>query len=597
MKQFLKIVVASMIGTFMALGVLFFFMIFVSMTLAVSTAGSRSQWKSDFGKIKDSSVLKIVLSGTLKDRRSSGDYYSLFLDGKTDMGLYEISLVLREAAQDKRIKGLLMEFKDFQSGWAGAEALRREVLNFKKSGKFVMTYAEVYSERDYVVASAADEVILYPRGNFYWNGLAAKMTYFKNTLKKLEVVPQAFRVGRYKSGIEPFIRDKMSEESREQVDALLKTQWRQLLNYTVEKTQLSPDELNVLAEEMSAFYAEQAKEKGFVDELASWEEVEDKIIKLTGVDEKPNYVGWRSFYRFVVQQKSVKEKKGKKKVALVFASGAVMEGKSSYGDEDIYSDNFSKMLGKIRRDKDIKAVVLRVNSPGGSALASDVIWTSTQVLKAKKPLVASFGDVAASGGYYMSAASQYIFSEPTTITGSIGVYGLIPATERFFNKKLGVTFDTAKTHSLSDIFILSRSFNNHEAARIQDYIGKIYHDFLKVVTEGRKSFKTSEQTHEVAQGRVWIGKTAREKGLVDELGGMKQALDKAAELAGLKEYQVEVYPKERSPFEEIFYRFADMSSRLMTEFLPDVFKNLLKTEKPEFHEQIQTRIPFNVEID
>ncbi len=599
MKQFIKIVFASMIGTSMALGFLLFSIISLSMTLAVVAGGSQSQWKSDFGNIRDSSVLKLVLDGSLKDRGGSSDYYSLFLDSEPSMGLYEITRVLREAAGDQRIKGLFMEFRDFQSGSANAESLRREVINFKKSGKFVMAYAETYGERDYIVASAADEVILYPRGNFHWNGLATELMYFKNTLDKLEVVPQVFRVGRYKSAVESFTREKMSEDSRQQISALLKTQWRQLLDYAKEKTQLSLNELNALAGNLSVFYADQAKEKGFVDQLASMEEVENKLMELTGTKEKPNYVGWKSFHRFVLKQKEMSSNGDQKKVALVFANGSIYSGQSSYGDSDknIYSVDFSKMLKKIRRDKDIKAVVLRVNSPGGSALASDVIWTSTQWLKAEKPLVTSFGNVAASGGYYISAGSQYIFSEPTTITGSIGVFGLIPATERFFNNKLGMTFDGVKTHSFSDISILKRPFNSQESAQIQGMILRTYKDFLKAVTDGRQTLKTVNQTHEIAQGRVWTGKEAMEKGLVDELGSMEQAIVKAAKLAGLDKYQVEVYPRELSPFEEIFYRFADISSHVVIQFLPDGFKNLLSGKKQEFHEKIQTRIPFDMEIN
>ena len=597
MKQFLKIVLASMIGTFIALGSLFFFILFISITLAVSTGKNQSQWKSNFGKIKDSSVLKLVLDGSLEDRSHFSDYYSLLFDGESKMGLYEITRVLREAAGDKRIKGLFMEFRNFKSGLANAESLRREIMGFKKSGKFVMAYAENYGERDYILASAADQVILYPRGNFYWDGLATKVVYFKKTLEKLEVVPQVFRVGRYKSAIEPAIRENMSDASREQANAILNVWWRQLLGYAKEKTQLSLGELNALADDLSVFYAHQAREKGFVDELASKEKVEEKLMELTGTKDKPNYVGWKSFYRFIVREKEMTEKKGQKKVALVFANGAIMSGKSAYGhsDEGIYSGELSKMLRKIGRDEDVKAVVLRVNSPGGSALASDVIWTSTLWLKAKKPLVTSFGNVAASGGYYMSAGSQYIFSEPTTITGSIGVFGLVPAAKRFFNQKLGVTFDIAKTHSFSDISIIERPFNSRESEKIQGVITNIYKDFLKAVTDGREKLKTIKQTHEIAQGRVWTGKEAREKSLVDELGGLEQAIAKAAELAKLDKYQVEVYPKERTPFEEIFSRFTDISSHLMSGFLPEIFTTFFKKEELKFYEKIQTRIPFDLE--
>ena len=493
MKQFLKRVCASALGTFLAFGFISFFVFFILMTLVFTSAVNQSQWKPD--SIKESSVLKLDLKGSLKDRVGSTFFSFLFSDDPSgEMGLYEISRVLKQAAQDKRIKGLLLEFKGFSGGWAGTEALRREILNFKKSGKFVMAYAnEGYSERDYILASVADEIILYPKGYFFWNGLSAERTYFRKTLEKLHIFPQSFRVGEYKSAIETFTMDKMSRESRKQINELLTTYWNQILLYAGEKTKLSSGDLNQLAETMSVIYADQAKEKGFVDQLASRKEVEDKILELTGTKDKPNYVGWRSFYRSMDRGMELADKKNSKKVALVFVEGEIYDGdrySHSHRDEGIFSGSFSKLMDKIRRDKDVKAVVLRVNSPGGSALASDVIWTSTRHLKEeKKFLVTSFGNVAASGGYYISSASDYIFSEPTTITGSIGVFGLFPATEEFFNSKLGVTFDTVKTHFFSDISSLKRPFKSSERILIQDHIDKIYQNFLSAVVQGRHTFK------------------------------------------------------------------------------------------------------------
>ena len=601
MKQFIKIVIASTIGSFIAVGLLFFVMVssFMALTMASISPSSHLGMQIKSQKIKDSSVLRLTLHGALEDRMSFSNFFQINPKKPLALGLYEITRVLKKAAKDNRIKGILIEFEDLRSGMANIEALRRQIVRFKESGKFVLAYGESYGELDYIVASAADEVILYPKGEFEWNGLAAKIMYFKNTFGKLEIIPQEFRVGRYKSVAEPFTSEKMSKESREQTDAILKTWWQQMLSYAKDKTKLSVDELNLLANDMSVLYPEQAKAHGFVDVLSSIEGVNKKVLELTGVKEKPRYVDWKSFYRTEVKSVGkAQDTKAKKKLAIVFAKGAISK-QSDVHKEGIGSDPFLKMFNKIRQDKDIKAVVLRVNSPGGDALASDVIWNSIEFLKKQKPVVTSFGNVAASGGYYISAGSQYIFAEPTTITGSIGVIGLLFITKKFFNNKLGVTLDTTKTHRFADFapHLVQRPFDTEEKAKVKDYVGRIYGDFLNVVTQGRPSLKTNEQTHELAQGRVWVGADAKDRGLVDELGGLEAAISKAAELADLgDQYQVEVYPKKRGAFEELLFQISGLSSKIVSRFLPDVFKSLLTKKKTKLHKNIQTRIPFDLEI-
>ena len=556
------------------------------------------------------------------------------------LGLYEITQTLRKASQDKRIKGLLIEFKNFQSGPANAESLRREIVRFKDSGKFVITYAENYSELDYIVASAAGEVSLYPMGLFEWNGLATQIMYFKNSLNKLEVTPQVFRAGRYKSAIEPFTQEKMSEASREQANAILNTHWQQLLHYAKEKTKLSLDELHSLAKNKSFLHSEEAKDMGFIDRLNSRQDLEKRILELTETEgRQPRYTNWSSFYRSIdhnrvitaspdfpsppTQQTVSKSEKQKEentditnevetqmgeisgtknnKVAIIFLKGSIWDGEGPYGNalnESIYSDDLSKILNEIRDNESIKAVVLRVNSPGGSALASDVIWTATQSLKKKKILVSSFGNVAASGGYYIASGSQYIFSEASTITGSIGVFGISFATEKFFNKKLGATFDTVKTHPFADIENLFRPFNNLEKTQLQDFVDSTYKRFLEVVTLGRPTLKSEQQSHEVAQGRVWIGEEAQRQGLVDELGGLEDAIAKAAELAQLDNYSIEVYPKEPHFLGKILHSFTNISSQLQSHLIPNkvkkLFKELFKKSDSSSKLQIYTRLPFDL---
>ena len=643
MKSFLKTILASMIGTFISLGLLFFVAISVLLSFAVSLEGNLKkaqtfQWAPAPEPIQDSSVLKLVLNGELQDHASTTNYSLFSYRSHHPLSLYEITQTLRKASQDKRIKGLLIEFKNFQSGPANAESLRREIVKFKDSGKFVITYAENYDELDYIVASAASEVSLYPIGLFEWNGLATKLMYFKNSLSKLEITPQVFRAGRYKSAIEPFTQEKMSEASREQANAILNTHWQQILRYAKEKTKLSLDELHSLAKNKSFLHSQEAKEMGFIDRLNSKQNLEKRILELTKTKgNQPLYTNWRSFYRSIdqnrvittspspqAQQTASKSEKQKEenantadegkttqrgkvsgtknnKVALIFLKGSIWEGEGPYGNalnEDIYSDDLSKMLNEIRDNEDIKAVVLRVNSPGGSALASDVIWTATQSLKEKKVLVSSFGNVAASGGYYISSGSQYIFSEASTITGSIGVFGVSFATEKFFNEKLGTTFDTVKTHPFADIESLFRPFNNLEKAQLQSFVDSTYKRFLEIVTLGRPTLESEQQSHEVAQGRVWIGEEAQRQGLVDELGGLEDAIAKAVELAQLDNYSIDVYPKEAHFFGKILHRFTDMSSQLQNHFIPNnvkkLFTELFKKSDSSSELQIYTRLPFDL---
>ncbi len=590
MRQFFKVVLASMTGTLLAFG--FFFFLAMAM-VAASLISDPSALETDLTSVKDQSVLTFNLDGPLKDHTRRKSLFSSLMNYSEPpiSGLHEMTQVLKAAAGDDKIKGLLLNFSNFQSGLANAEALRREVVEFKKSGKFVIAYAEYYSEIAYLLASASDEVVLYPKGFFEWDGVFSKMGYFKNTLKKLDVVPQVFRAGKYKSAIEPFINDEMSEESREQITDILDLAWLQILKYAEEKSKLSKEELNQLAENSDVLYAEKALKKGFVNRLASFEEVETKLMELTETDKKPNYIGWRA-YQSLEMDKLKKTKKDK--VALVFAAGEI--NSSSEDDEAISSKQMSKLLNEIRRDEKVKAVVIRVNSPGGSALASDVIWTSTQWLKDAKPVVTSFGNVAASGGYYMSAGSQFIFAESTTITGSIGVFGLTFATEKFFNDKIGMTFDTAKSHTFADLEALERELSPQEFQIMQKMVDTIYEDFLSVVSQGRETLNSRDKVHELAQGRVWMGSRALEFGLVDAIGGIEQATAKAAELANIKDYQVEVYPKELSAFEEFIKQFGDVSLKTLKSFLPEVFFKHVVRQESKKTDRIMTRLPFDIEI-
>ncbi len=587
MKQFLKLVLASMVGTSLTLFLSLFFL--MVMIISVATF-SEDGLKKSLLAVKENSVLRIDIEGVIADHVERKEpLESLFSDAPPQVGLYEISQTLDAASKDEKIKGLLLNIKYIGGGLANLEGLRREILNFKSTGKFVIAYGEVITEAGYIVASAADEVILYPRGFFEWNGLFAKLGFFKNTMAKIDVIPQIFRVGKYKSAIEPFINDKMSPESREQIQSIILGAWGQVVSYAAEKSQKERLVLENQANALDILYASTAFKNDFVDYLSSFEDVERKLLELSGAKEEPNYVGWKNYYRLYVKDQN---EKSKNKIALVFAEGDIVSGKGERNQ--IGSDTYSEIMREIGKEEDVKAVVMRVNSPGGSALAADVIWMSTQYVKDKKPVVTSFGNVAASGGYYMSAGSNYIYAEPTTITGSIGVFGLKFATKKMFNEHLGVTFDTEKSHKFADMESVMRLLNPEEVGKMQEVVDTIYQDFLNVVTQGRESFKTSDATHEVAQGRVWLGKEAKDIGLIDDFGGMNEALKKAAELANLKDYEVEVYPREKNPFEEILVKFGDMSVGWIRSILPEKFIGILFRQRESMGDNIYTRLPVDI---
>jgi protease IV len=590
MKQFVKVALAAMCGSLMAFAL--FFIIGLSIVASISALSSKTEDLA-MGPVRDQSVLRLPLDGTLKDRVYRKDIFAALFRSQEppEIDLYELSQTLRKAKEDDKIKGLFLHVKSLRGGLANAEALRREILSFKESGKFVMAYAEVISEYAYLVVSAADEVALYPKGYFEWDGLFSTVSYFKGSLKKLEMVPQIFRVGKYKSAIEPFINDKMSPESREQMEEIIDQIWQRMRTVASEKTKISEEDLEEIADKVQVITAQQAFEKGFVDLLASYEEVENKLMELTGVKDKPHFAHWRGYHKHNIKTLTSSKKD---KIAVVFADGAIST-ENGDGDE-ISSDKLAPLLNKIRKDKDIKAVVLRVNSPGGSALASDVIWTATQWLKEDKPLVTSFGNVAASGGYYMSAGSHYIFAEPTTITGSIGVFGLKVATQDFWNNKLGMTFDTVKSHRYSNLNAQVAELDPQERLIMQSMVDQIYDDFLQVVLKGRTQFKQRDEVHNVAQGRVWTGQRALELGLVDELGGLDQALTKVAELAELKDYQVELYPKEKSPMEQFLTQFGDVSANWLKAWMPKALWPMSQSLKEDKYENIYMRLPFDWDL-
>lgn len=578
---------ASAVGTFLAFVIFNVFMLFLVFGVVgffMATGGSSESAVT----VEEKSILFINVEGEIAERRGATDVVQevLYDQKPKTIGLYEIREALDHAATDKNIKGIYLRLRYVQSGWAKIESLRNLLLKFKKSGKFIIAYSEAYDEKMYYLASVASEILMYPQGEFEWNGIYSQSMFFKKTLEKLEVEPTLIRAGKFKSAGEMITQEKMSDENRLQVTELTQGLWDMIVAQIVkEQKQLTVQVLNQISENLSVSSAKQAYNAKLVTQLLPVEEVEQKLLQKSGLkkDDEVRLVSWNAYADSTKASRSFLSKKDK--VAVVLAEGEIQMG-SGANNDTIYSDELSSLIRELNKDKDVKAVVLRINSPGGSALASDVIWRSLEFLKKNKKVVSSFSDVAASGGYYIAAGSDAIFAEPTTITGSIGVFGMIFNTSKFFDNKLGVTFDGVKTHASADMMTGMRSLTPSEKNRIQEDVTSIYGTFLSVVQQGRKSFDGVEAVGEVAEGRVWLGQKAKEIGLVDELGSLDDAILKAAKLANLKSYEVVLYPDEKRWIDKIFDSLGDVW------FVPTWLQRLVR-ETPS-QDIYWTRLPFEV---
>ncbi len=503
--------------------------------------------------IKPKSILHLDISGTITEKRSpiGFDFARGLRFQDPSIGLFEMSRAIDVAKEDKRIAGIYMTIRDFDAGWATVTALRRKLSEFVATGKWIYVYADRLNEMGYYLASVGSQIFLQPHGEIEFNGLAAHETFFKGLADKLEVEPIVFRAGRFKSAVEPFTNERMSEENREQLSALIGDIWKEVLAAAASVANTDASRIDEMATTLQIVSAQSAKDAGIVHETAFVDVVEDRMLALTvGKDEELPLVSPGRLLR----EAASKRKRAKKKIAVIFAQGEIHSGSGrtdSIGSEDLRDE-----IKAAREDEDTVAIVLRVNSPGGDALASDVIWRELRMSDEEIPVVVSLGDVAASGGYYIASAGRYVFAEPTTITGSIGVFGLMFNAENFFKNKTGISFDRAVTNPRADMGTFTRAITPVETRVIQEEVDRVYKRFLDVVQESR-GYEERKDLEEIAEGRVWSGVRARELGLVDELGGLDQAINKAAEYANVKEYLIEIFPNEADSLRMLFERFAD----------------------------------------
>ena len=588
MKQFFKFMLASVAGFFIAGFLIIIFII----TIVSSMIGGLKE--NDKVKISEHSVLQINLEGPIKERTPKNPIEDIGLTGisiNKGLGLDDILKSIEAAKTDSKIDGLFINLNSLQTGIATVEEIRNALLDFKTSKKFIYAYSESYSQGEYYLASLADKIYLYPEGDIDFRGFRAELMFLKGTLEKLELQPEVIRHGKFKSAIEPFILDKMSPENREQTQKFISSLWNQFVKDIAESRKLSSEEVQKVADNLGARSGQDALDAKFVDQLAYYDEVLDDLKKKTNLDsdDKVKFVDLKKYSHSLP---AIKEFSAKK-IAVVYANGEIVSGKGS--DDQMGSEKIAEAIRKARLDTTIKAIVLRVNSPGGSALASDVIWRETILAKKAKPLVVSMGDYAASGGYYIACAADKIVAQPTTITGSIGVFGLLFNAQKMFNNKLGITFDSVRTGKYANIGSTFYPMTTEERAIIQESVEKIYDTFITHVSEGRKMDKSAVDS--VGQGRVWSGTDAKALGLVDEIGGLDAAIEIAAKLAKLDKHRTISLPEQKDFMKQIMEDFGEEAkiSAVKSE-LGAAYTYYNEVESLVNMEGVQARLPFSITI-
>ena len=585
MKEFLRSTLATITGVLIC-G--FIFIILGVTMLAGFVASSESETI-----VMPNSVFTLELKGTVQERYQPSPVDQFFEDQISTYGLEDILNSIQKAKEDEQIKGIYLHTGALACSTASLQAIHRALADFKQSGKFLIAYADMYTQGGYYLASVADKVIVNPVGSLSWHGLASETMFLKDFLAKIGVKMQIFRVGTYKSAVEPMTNTEMSPANREQTQAFLESIWKSIVSDVAASRNISVDSLNLLADQnMDLRPAEDYVRCGLADTLMYKDEVLSYLKSLAGLTEEDN-LQTLSLDEMTRVKSVTPKSKTRDVVAVYYAYGEIDNG-SSY-DEGINSEKVAKDLRDLRKDKNVKAVVLRVNSPGGSAYGSEQIWREVTLLKAEKPVVVSMGDYAASGGYYISCAANKIVAEPTTLTGSIGIFGMMPDASELLTNKLGLHFDGVKTHKMADMGSMSRPFNAEESALMQQMVNQGYALFTKRCAEGRNI--PLEELCKIAEGRVWTGSMAKELKLVDELGGLDTAIQLAAELGKVKDYKLKSYPTKQDFLTELLNTRADryIHSQLQETF-GEYYQGFEWLRHVKQSDRLQARLPFNMRI-
>lgn len=588
MRAFFKYVFATIVGIVISVFVLviLFVVIISGMIASIGDAEPTA--------VKNNSVLYLDLDQPITERtqKSLAGIPFLGAGDSKGIGFYDIIKALKRAKDDDNIEAVFVNVSSPQAGMATLLEVRNAIIDFKKSGKPIIAYSEIYAQDAYYVASAASKVYLNPQGALEFKGFSSQLVFFKGALEKLGVEVQIIRVGNYKSAVEPFMKTKMSDYNREQVTAYVGGLYKTFLSGISETRKINVDTLFNLANDYRIRQPEDALRYKMVDALKYKDEVLDEFKKITGKEKKEN-INAVSINDYIKTLPAELSKDNKDKVAVIYANGDIVGGEGS--DDQIGSERISRAIRQARLDEDVKAIVLRVNSGGGSALASDVIWREIILSKKLKPVIASFGDVAASGGYYIGCAADSIFVQPNTITGSIGVFGMIPNLQNLLTNKLGLTFDGVKTGKYADIMSVNRPLTAGERFIIQNDVNHIYDTFIGRVADGRK--KTKAQVDSIGGGHVWIGTDAVRIGLADRLASFPDAIKSAAKKAKISSYRVVEYPEKINPLKNLISSVSDnMESSYTKKELGENYALYQQMKKAVTHAGVQARMDYEVRI-
>lgn len=588
MLNFLKKLLGSILTTIISF--------FIISLVIIGIIFSSSESEKETTTIKDNTILKLDFSAPISDRGDDEiSLENIVNETENNLGLNDILSSIEKAKGDDRIKGIYINVENINASIATLEEIRNKLKEFKDStNKFIISYGEVYGQSAYYIASVADKIYLHPEGMLELKGLAYQGMFFKNTLEKLEIDAQIIRHGKFKSAVEPFMLEQMSESNRLQVSKFLTSLWGDITSGISQDRPLDQKEINSIAQNLLVQNGKQALQYELVDQLAYKDELIDSLkskIKLSE-EQKLNFITLKKYKNVVVKGKEVKYSKNK--IAVIYATGDINGGEGS--SNSIGSEGLSKTIREAREDKKIKAIVLRVNSPGGSALASETILREMALAREVKPVIVSMGDVAASGGYYIACQADTIVANPTTITGSIGVFGVLMNAKEMINNKLGITIDTVKTNKHADIGSIFRPLTNVERQIIQNSVVSIYDTFISRVSEGRNLSK--EYVDSVGQGRVWTGRDALDLGLIDVLGGLETAIKLSSEMAGLENYRIVNLPKQKDPLEVLIDDIMNGKIRntIIKKELGDFYPSYLELKNINSIDKIQMRMPINFEI-
>ena len=590
MKDFLKYTLATIVGL-LACTII---MTIIGVIGIVGMAAS-----SDVATVVDeNSIFKLELKGMVTERLADNPFAALMSEEQTALGLEDILASIQKAGDNEYIKGIYLEAGGIVADPASIEEIRNALVKFRQTGKFVVAYGDNYSQADYYISSVADKVILNPRGMVDWHGMASQTIYLKDLLDQLGIEMEVFKVGTYKSAVEPYTSTKMSDENREQITAYITSIWDNMVDGVSLSRNISAEQLNEYADRYIAFEgAEASLEAGLVDTLLYMDGTKAYLKQLMEVDEDDR-LAILSIDEMKNLQKNVPLDKSGNIIAIYYAEGQIVDTPSEgnfSGTPEIVGEKVAMDLSKLRDDETVKAVILRVNSPGGSAFASEQIWNEVVRLKEKKPVIVSMGGYAASGGYYISCAADTIIAQPNTITGSIGIFGMFPNPHKLINDKLKLNIETVKTNRLADFGSMSRPFNTEERAVMQRYINEGYDLFVKRCADGRGM--STKDIEAVAQGRVWTGEMAMERGLVDLLGDIEMAKEIAAQKAGIESYTLISYPKEAGALEMLLDQTKESYIETRVGKVVGQFKDELNLiYNIEQMNRLQARLPFEIHL-